>query len=353
MLKIHFKSGNLLNSKAAILVNPVNTVGVMGAGLAKKFKEKYPNNFKNYRQHCKTNPTHRKFKGFAFTEKGKVIYNLATKENYSDDSKLAYIRYGLVRLLFWLNSHPERDTLNSIAISPIGCGLGKLPQIQVLHLILYVLKNVDFDLNIELYNFDRVDKAVMKHMAKVYTLSPSPKRFTGVGSRETDEDGRDKIYKVTPVLCNRLAYLLSTGDAYKGADYFFWESAPTEMKERFGPPGRKYYSKNTIVVQPDSDNYRVAKQIASKNHPAWKYLEEFHRELHTRNVFQVLGEMLDTPSEFLICWTPDGAETKTSKKTGGTGTAIRIANMFGIPVFNLRNDDAIARLNEYLGIRSL
>lgn len=352
MINIHFKSGNILNSKAAVLVNPVNTVGVMGAGLAKKFKEKYPKNYKGYNQHCKANNTLFKYKRFVTLEKNKLIYNLATKEEYSNPSSLSIIRYSLVQLLFWLNNYPQREMLSSIAISPIGCGLGKLPQVQVLHLILYFLKNVDFDLTVELYNFDTVDKSVRKHMEKRYRRTPTPKRFTGVGSRKTDEEGKDKIYKVTPALINR-AYVLSTGDAYTGADLFFWESAPLEMKERFGPVGRRYYRKDTIVVQPDSDNYRLAKQIAGKNHPAWKYINDDFKELHIRNVFQVLGEWLDTPSEFLLCWTPDGAETKTTKKTGGTGTAIRVANMFGIPVFNLYNEDAIDRLTEYLGVRSL
>ena len=77
------------------------------------------------------------------------------------------------------------------------------------------------------------------------------------------------------------------------------------------------------------------------------------KELHTRNVFQVLGSRTAEPTEFMVCWTPDGAErsSETSKKTGGTGTAIRIADAFGVPVFNLQREDTIQRLEEYLGIK--
>jgi hypothetical protein len=77
------------------------------------------------------------------------------------------------------------------------------------------------------------------------------------------------------------------------------------------------------------------------------------KELHTRNVFQVLGGRAAEPTEFMVCWTPDGAErsSETSKKTGGTGTAIRIADAFGVPVFNLQREDTIQRLEEYLNIK--
>lgn len=51
---IRFLKGNLLESDAQVLVNTVNTVGVMGKGIALQFKEAYPNNYLKYRKACKT-----------------------------------------------------------------------------------------------------------------------------------------------------------------------------------------------------------------------------------------------------------------------------------------------------------
>lgn len=52
---MEFKNGNIFESDAKAIINPVNTVGVMGKGLAYQFKQKYPNNFKNYEEKCKKN----------------------------------------------------------------------------------------------------------------------------------------------------------------------------------------------------------------------------------------------------------------------------------------------------------
>ncbi len=72
--------------------------------------------------------------------------------------------------------------------------------------------------------------------------------------------------------------------------------------------------------------------------------------LHVRNTFQVLGPNLDDPSDFVVCWTPDGAEKAedTSEVTGGTGTAIRIASTYEIPVYNLRNKKSQHAVKEML-----
>jgi hypothetical protein len=61
------------------------------------------------------------------------------------------------------------------------------------------------------------------------------------------------------------------------------------------------------------------------------------RKLHGRNAFQILGLSLNTPSKYCICWTPDGATTHMERvrRTGGTGTAISIADAYKVPVVNL------------------
>ena len=89
-----------------------------------------------------------------------------------------------------------------------------------------------------------------------------------------------------------------------------------------------------------------------QTHPAWQACSDYAKALHTRNVFQVLGSTLDNPSRFVLCWTPDGAEYghETSRETGGTGTAIRIADLFGIPVFNVARPDTAERIDRWLNV---
>lgn len=89
-----------------------------------------------------------------------------------------------------------------------------------------------------------------------------------------------------------------------------------------------------------------AYELAHEHHPAWLRLPLSVRSLMARDVQQVLGPNADPAdaSKVVICWTPDGAETTTTSKTGGTGMAIRIANAFGVPVVNMQRDGWRERL---------
>lgn len=83
---------------------------------------------------------------------------------------------------------------------------------------------------------------------------------------------------------------------------------------------------------------KLAYRIASDHHPVWFRLQAGVRALLARDVHQVLGDDCRSPSEFIVCWTPDGATTseETSISTGGTGLAIRVADTYRIPVWNLK-----------------
>jgi hypothetical protein len=102
-----------------------------------------------------------------------------------------------------------------------------------------------------------------------------------------------------------------------------------------------------------SRRYRVSDEalaIARTVHPAWERLSSAARKLHSRNVYQVLGESLDAPSELLVCWTADGCEAERTRnsRTGGTGTAIVLAERHGVPRFNLARKESRTRLREWL-----
>ena len=350
MLDIQFKTGNILKSDCELLINPVNTVGVMGAGLAEQFRNRYPKNYKAYKEHCAKVTTFNEYRFFAMEEKNKIIFNFATKEHYSAFSNLGYVRRSLVMLLLYLEKHK----IPTIAIPPVGCGLGGLDEKNVLHLIIYYLRQVTYDLKIELYQFNSVKPMIREHILKHYDLGYRDRDvFTGVGSRRLDAHGEVLCRSVAATIKD-LGYSLSTGDATEGCDAVFWTCFPRKQRFRFGPYNPEKKPKyDTIVIRDGTESYKKAHYFAGFLHPAYRFLPQWMKELHLRNVFQVLGSNLDHPTEFLLCWTPDGAETTkaTSKKTGGTGTAIRCADKFGVPVFNLQRPDAIARLEQYLGVK--
>ncbi|MBX7154238.1 MAG: macro domain-containing protein [Bacteriodetes bacterium] len=119
---IHFVKGNLFESNAQALVNAVNTVGVMGKGIALEFKNRYPNNYKIYKDDCDKSVL---IIGTVLAVKesdGKTIINFPTKAHWKDVSKIEYIAEGLIAL-----KHKIAELkLASIALPALGCGLGGL-----------------------------------------------------------------------------------------------------------------------------------------------------------------------------------------------------------------------------------
>jgi hypothetical protein len=75
---------------------------------------------------------------------------------------------------------------------------------------------------------------------------------------------------------------------------------------------------------------KKAQDMASSVHPNWPRLSEFARLLMARNSHQIYGLELNDPVEKVVCYTPDGATNIITSKTGGTGQALRLANIHGL-----------------------
>jgi O-acetyl-ADP-ribose deacetylase (regulator of RNase III) len=142
---IHYTKGNLLNSKAHALVNTVNTMGVMGKGIALQFKEAYPENFRLYRDACKEGKLQ---VGNLLIVKEldiqgeRVIINFPTKTKWWLKSDYSYIESGLQALVRAITE----NGLRSVAIPPLGCGLGGLKWEKVRLMIERYLGDVDADI---------------------------------------------------------------------------------------------------------------------------------------------------------------------------------------------------------------
>lgn len=128
---IEFKTGNIFESDSLVLVNPVNTVGVMGAGLALEFKKRFPKNFRKYEQYCSANLLE---VGKVFfnpnIENGHFILNFPTKRHWQDNSKLEWIEAGFRDLLIIADFYSHFS--KSYAIPMLGCGLGGLVEADVI-----------------------------------------------------------------------------------------------------------------------------------------------------------------------------------------------------------------------------
>ena len=138
---MRFTTGNLLEAKVAALVNTVNTVGVMGKGLALMFKERFPENYTAYVKACRAEEvqTGQMFV-FPVEEKSGLqwIVNFPTKQHWRLPTKIEWVRDGLVAL---------RDTIqdkqiSSIALPPLGCGNGGLQWSVVRPLVEEVLSGL-------------------------------------------------------------------------------------------------------------------------------------------------------------------------------------------------------------------
>lgn len=122
---ITFREGNLLEAPVDALVNTVNTVGVMGKGIALMFKEAFPENFHAYEEACKRKEI--KIGQMFVTVNPRLqgprwLINFPTKKHWRQPSKLDWIKEGLKDLRRVI----EEKNIQSIALPPLGCGHGGL-----------------------------------------------------------------------------------------------------------------------------------------------------------------------------------------------------------------------------------
>lgn len=112
---ITFVKGDIFQSPAQVLVNTVNTIGVMGKGIAKEFKTLFPEMFKKYQFHCESGELDIG-KLWVYKTANKWILNFPTKTTWRKPSKYEYIESGLKN---FVETYAERG-ITSIASPPLG-----------------------------------------------------------------------------------------------------------------------------------------------------------------------------------------------------------------------------------------
>jgi O-acetyl-ADP-ribose deacetylase (regulator of RNase III) len=127
---IKYTSGDIIAADVEALVNTVNCVGIMGRGIALQFKNAFPQNFKEYVRACKngeTQPGHMLIHSTGSLANPRYVINFPTKRHWKGKSRMEDIDAGLTDL----KSTVERLHIRSIAIPPLGSGLGGLDWLQV------------------------------------------------------------------------------------------------------------------------------------------------------------------------------------------------------------------------------
>jgi hypothetical protein len=185
--------------------------------------------------------------------------------------------------------------------------------------------------------------------------------YTGVGSRDILPSEASKIRSLAKMLAEH-GYSLRSGKA-QGADTSFMlgaidsDSSINPLCTNYTPWysfGDKYTNGYDKCLQDFSiELIGQAALIAENIHPNWKACSQAARKLHTRNIFQVLGDNLDNPSHFLLACSGQDSQGDV---IGGTRTAWVCAKQNNVPVFNLRGrtyEDALAWLSTIISINKV
>lgn len=164
------------------------------------------------------------------------------------------------------------------------------------------------------------------------------KCYTGIGSRDTPRKVCDRMVEASLWL-GRHGYTLRSGKA-RGADEAFQAGVQMIYPIRDNAceiyiPWKGFQGGRSCWDRWDIYNWPYqCFEIASKIHPAWEWCNDTARKLHARNVCQVLGRDLHSPSKFVIYW----AKEKDNKVKGGTATAVNLAREHNIPTINMYLD---------------
>jgi|JI10StandDraft_1071094.scaffolds.fasta_scaffold573610_2 hypothetical protein len=184
----------------------------------------------------------------------------------------------------------------------------------------------------------------MKHLLKSEQPAAS-QCYAGIGSRSTPPEVLAYMHKVAARLAQRGLVLRSGAAA--GADSAFEAGCDAgQGGKEIWLPWRGFNGHSDTGLLPTEAHFTYAADL----HPGWLRLSHGAKKLHARNVGQVLGQDIESPVAFVLCWTPDGCESEMERTmdTGGTGTAIALASRRAIPVFNLRSPGAKDRLADFM-----
>ncbi|MBD1389439.1 hypothetical protein IC617_08370 [Neiella sp. HB171785] len=179
--------------------------------------------------------------------------------------------------------------------------------------------------------------------------------YAGIGSRNTPDDILLLMRKLGKALA--LSGVMLRSGAAHGADSAFELGCHDAVPEGVASldqlmaiylPWEGFNQRSSAELGVYIGNDSQARTLASRYHPAWRYLDHRGRLLMARNGYQVLGDHFKYHVRFVLCWTPDGSLTGRERTSGGTGQALRIAKAYSVPVFNLYREEHQAKAEQWL-----
>lgn len=191
----------------------------------------------------------------------------------------------------------------------------------------------------------------------------SNKYYTLVGSRETPDEVLVIMRMLVSKLCSEgwcgrsggavgadtcleegvNAHLTYTEEPYSYSGFYMEVYLPWKDFNERDSSDPAYYT------LPFLSNKTSAEEIAKETHPAWERCSQGAQKLHTRNVYQVLGQDLKTPSKFLVCWAkPKNVNVRDDIVLGGTNTAVQLAKKHGADIINLWYDEDMKRVKQWI-----
>lgn len=146
------ENGNIFDSKCDIITNPVNCIGIMGAGLAKQFAIRFPRIKEEYRIACRLKDIsigHPSYHAIGENDDSRIVCNFPTMYYPGSITKKEDIELGLLQLCKDL-TFPDSVIYNkSIAFCALGCGIGRFSYNELKKLIFTIFE--EYDNLIELY----------------------------------------------------------------------------------------------------------------------------------------------------------------------------------------------------------
>lgn len=305
-------TADIANSDAHILVNTINCVGVMGAGVALAMKKRFPEIMPRYKEACqKKLITPGRLQVLPTNDK-RLVVNLATKDDWRDASRYEWVGAGLMLMNHYLkvrNIEPCK-----IAMPLPGAGNGGLDMARSHFMVrTYLSEAIKRGFTLDIYGTNCA-----------FEITDDPDCYAGIGSRETPQHILTRMTDFGALAVEE-GWRLRSGGAI-GADSAFHDGAKScdARSEIF------VANKGKAGKDPDFlfDTRDVHYNLMQVFHPKPDALSSFARELMARNGCQLFGVDFKNPTRLVVCYTEGGS------LKGGTAQALRMAQSAGIPILN-------------------
>lgn len=267
---------DIFKSPAQVIVNTVNTVGVMGKGIAKRYKEIYPDMYKQYQKFCEQHLLDIG-KLWIYKSDTKWILNFPTKKHWRQPSKIEYVEQGLKK---FVETYEEKG-ITSVSFPQLGCGNGGLDwEKEVRPLMEKYLKDLPIDVFVHIYSENTAGAEHMNVQETKKWLQSSP---SNLSAEQVWDDLVDAVETDNQLVINDEKWEITSKNTASKADFSYDpESEPYLLMAN--------EEKKHIFYQADLFELwiklRETEFIKDTDFPA-----HFNRNEELRLVFNLLGKL--------------------------------------------------------------